>query len=335
MADAMDEVSQLEEKISMKRNYYFKLLWENQNKSSPESDLAFNDYFYATWRKYSNRSTPRFDDEIGGVAIDSQVETDVEKVESMTKDSYDLIGAEVSDSAATINCTHRSGELELKMTKNEIDVELKSFSLDSVDSSSETILSQNPSTPSATYEGKFQSSFKVVLSVTDGYSATNEVHEHREKSNFLDYQEGKPFAPEHNYLNIVLNSQVGKVTNAEVKDFKFIKGFSYLVGVYKFGFNTTTSCLFACKGLEFMDAYNGKSAYELNFEMGYHLDPLFGISNLLESVKNRYKLDSSKLFNKIPEKGNVLYIKLILPVTRGSESGNACEPILQVHLNSR
>ncbi|KAI3918875.1 hypothetical protein MKW98_017323, partial [Papaver atlanticum] len=72
----------------------------------------------------------------------------------MTKDSYDLMGAGVLDSTATTNCSHRSGESELKMTENEIDVELKSISLDSVDLSSvrESIQNSSSSTPSATDE---------------------------------------------------------------------------------------------------------------------------------------------------------------------------------------
>ncbi|KAI3965342.1 hypothetical protein MKW92_035020, partial [Papaver armeniacum] len=128
---------------------------ENHNRSEFIKAFCddFTELFWATWNSsHQDSSTPSFDDKIGGVAIDSQVETDIEELESMTKDNYDLMGAEVLDSTATTNCSHGSGESELKMNESEIDVEFKSISLDSVDLSSVRESIQNSSTPRATYE---------------------------------------------------------------------------------------------------------------------------------------------------------------------------------------
>lgn len=44
-------------------------------------------------------------------------------------------------------------------------------------------------------------------STIDGAGDVGEVLNYRGYSTFLDYQEGKPFNSEHNFLNVIIDSQ--------------------------------------------------------------------------------------------------------------------------------
>ncbi|XP_026438375.1 uncharacterized protein LOC113336894 [Papaver somniferum] len=112
------------------------------------------------------------------------------------------------------------------MMEDEIVFNSKSISLDSGDLSSA--------------EGNFQSSYKSDSPVTDESSVTNEVQELKEKSNFLDYQEGKPFNSEQKFFNVDMDYQG---TNSGVRDcniqnqdsngaFRQIEGWKFITDNY-------------------------------------------------------------------------------------------------------
>ncbi|XP_026453152.1 uncharacterized protein LOC113353894 isoform X2 [Papaver somniferum] len=229
MAAATSKVSRIEALISVKEDFLQKLLMEKHNRS--EFIKAFCDdfieLFWATWNNnHQGRSTPIFDDEISGVAIDSQVETDVEKVidEKLEGVPVDLNSAsnftqqssippvpdEVLGSFPTINRSHIFDES--KMIEDEIVFKSKSTSLDSCDLS--------------LVEGNFQSTPIIDFISVDGSSDVNEVQEHKTSTVFLDYQEGKPFNLGNESCDSDVGFQVRKVINGEVKGISLLNEFS-------------------------------------------------------------------------------------------------------------
>ncbi|RZC87035.1 hypothetical protein C5167_041967 [Papaver somniferum] len=149
MAAATSKVSQVEAEISVKQDRLHKLLMENNRSEFIKAFCDdFTELFWATWNNnHQGRSTPSFDDEISGVAIDSQVETDVEKVidEKLEGVHVDLNSAsnftqqtsnppvpdEVLGPSPIIDYSNRSGESESKVLEGKIDGDLKSIPLDS------------------------------------------------------------------------------------------------------------------------------------------------------------------------------------------------------------
>ncbi|KAI3861568.1 hypothetical protein MKW98_000520 [Papaver atlanticum] len=79
----------------------------------------------------------------------------------------------------------------------------------------------------------------------------------------------------------------------------------------------TTSCLFICNGLFFMDAY------ELILEFGHHLGWLFGISNVFLFVTNGGSIEACELFDETMQQVHFVFTILRLHMTKENKSGNA------------